>query len=191
MNAQRAFERSSNSFLNLSKTVRGEPEQWMGQSVWWISHLLHPGAPCLDDDLTVYYCADIGTVHTTHHTIQQIENTKGMHTRGVHFAPDSKENEEYLYLLNAATSMWDWLKTAPISYEQVGIGFWSRWKVKLQSPNGGCIQVSKYTNHLFLTKGWLQTIDNCEDRHCFACHQLWEDTTHRVLNSTKFMTCWT
>jgi hypothetical protein len=43
---------------------------------------------------------------------------------------------------------------------------------------GRRIQISKFTNDLLPTRRRLQTIDNRVDGRCFACHHLWEDTTH-------------
>jgi hypothetical protein len=43
---------------------------------------------------------------------------------------------------------------------------------------GWRIQLSKYTNNLLPTMQQLQVLDNKVDGRCFACNQLWEDTTH-------------
>ena len=43
---------------------------------------------------------------------------------------------------------------------------------------GRKIQISKYTNDLLPTGRRLQTMDNRVNGRCFACNQLWEDTTH-------------
>ena len=44
--------------------------------------------------------------------------------------------------------------------------------------SGRRLQISKYTYDLLPTKRRIQTLDNREDGRCFACQQLWEDTTH-------------
>jgi hypothetical protein len=46
--------------------------------------------------------------------------------------------------------------------------------------NGRRIQISKYINDLLPTKRRLATFDNSVDGRCFACNQLWEDTTHML-----------
>lgn len=43
---------------------------------------------------------------------------------------------------------------------------------------GRRIQISKYANDLLPTRRRLQSIDNRVDGRCFACNNLWEDTTH-------------
>jgi hypothetical protein len=54
--------------------------------------------------------------------------------------------------------------------------------------NGRRVQISKYINNLFPTKQRLATFDNRVDGRCFACNQLWEDTTH-VLTCTCDARC--
>jgi hypothetical protein len=53
------------------------------------------------------------------------------------------------------------------------------WVTKKLSQ-GRRIQISKYTNDLLPTKRCLSTADNRVDGRCFACNQLWEDTTHML-----------
>jgi hypothetical protein len=46
--------------------------------------------------------------------------------------------------------------------------------------HGRRIQISKYTNNLLPTKRRLSTFEHRVDGCCFACNQLWEDTTHML-----------
>jgi hypothetical protein len=56
--------------------------------------------------------------------------------------------------------------------------------------NGRRIQISKYINDLLPTKRRLATFDNrVVDGRCFACNQLWEDTTHMLTCTCDVPAC--
>jgi hypothetical protein len=99
-----------------------------------------------DDDPPIQLTS--GADFQTRHSITKIASTKGMRTLGVRLVPDGNDNDEYNYRMAEATIMRDRLKRAPLNREQVGIGFRSIWKMKLQYPIGATCFTHKQCNKL-------------------------------------------
>jgi hypothetical protein len=113
-----------------------------------------------------------GTCAALFHGDRQVTTNIPSYIREAKHAPEMRK-----YLIrrskeaNGRDKPWDEAIYDTIDWKHYGEAF-------KKLSNGRRIQISKYTNDLLPTLRRLQSIDNRVDGRCFACRNLWEDTTH-------------